>query len=326
MGQGSIMKTTTAAILATAVLAGCGDGCGDAGGENNGQNNGGDAGVDVQDNGNDAGNNGGSGENLLSVTLPPQPGQFGPYTIAAGTPVRIPLSFSLPSDVDAGEVVQFALDIGQTAEVMTIERTDGGDSPEPTVRFRFGAVAGADADAACDASPAVDLTITGNADFSEKTATDDGAGLSALRDADDGSNSFSACLQIESSVNVEITPAVVVDLEVDAGCDDAPEAVAGMWSGSYVCSDTCNPDQEPGMVTLSILQAGETAIYFDDGGAFYFGSVCGPSFRFVGGHPTYSEWGVFTRTGETTATKESTWSSSLGDNCGGDCSDDLTLQ
>jgi hypothetical protein len=106
--------------------------------------------------------------------------------------------------------------------------------------------------------------------------------------------------------------------------------MGSLWSGDYTCENECNgtPNgEEGGDIEITILQAGETAVYIDDGDAIYFGSVCGTDFRHLGGQLGYWEYGVLSRTSETTATKESTWVSNLfgGEDCGGLCSDELTL-
>lgn len=316
------------ALLAGALLFGCGD-CGDEasnnanGAPNNGVSN---ANANNQaDMGGQQDTGGGGSGNTLSVSLPPASAGFGPVTLAANNPVRIPLTFSIPTGLEVGSLEVFAVDAQKSADLMTIVRTDGGATPDPTVHFRLAVVAGSDGDAACNsADAAVDLTITGNDDFSEKTAVDTGSGASSLRGPLAGGE-FSACFEMEASVNVELTLVAAVDVEFDSGCDTPPEPVAGRWGGTYTCGDSCTGVDEAGDVDLTIIQAGETAIYFDDGAAFYFGSVCGDAFSFYGGAATYSEWGKFTRTGATSGVKTSHWMGNLA-MCGGDCDDELTLR
>jgi hypothetical protein len=315
------------------MVIGCGD-CGDEGANNtsnsaNGVSNGAANGTPNSANGaTNSASNSASGSNRLAMTVPPNPSRFGPLTLAAGVPVQVPFSFTLPSDVNVGSVVDFAVNAQATADAITIVRTDGGNSPDPTLNIRFAVVEGGDTTAACDtAAPVVDLTVTGTSpDFSQKTAEDSGQGSAALDGPLAIGGEFSTCFELESSVNVEATLAIAVEVELDAPCvDEPPRDIAGTWAGPYMCTSTCGGPGEADQVELTVLQAGETAIYFDTGPAFYLGSVCGGEFSFVGGGVGYSEWGVFTRTSETTATKTSKYEDTTGD-CGGDCSDELTLQ
>ncbi len=72
--------------------------------------------------------------------------------------------------------------------------------------------------AACDSdAQVVDLTVPGqSSDFSSKTGVDTGQSAALLDGPLPIGGAFSACLELEASVDVQVTLAAAAEVEVDA--------------------------------------------------------------------------------------------------------------
>lgn len=134
------------------------------------------------------------------------------------------------------------------------------------------------------------------------------------------SGSIALCLIITSPVDATLNASTnAVTLSTDT-CEEAPAAIAGIWSGDYSCSDSCDPAGFSGTVQLTILQDGYGATYTDDEGASYEGTVCGNVFKFSGGGTGFTESGIFVLNADGSGSKTSSWSNT-DSSCYGDCSD-----
>jgi hypothetical protein len=113
-------------------------------------------------------------------------------------------------------------------------------------------------------------------------------------------------------------------------CDGAcgsPSDFSGTWTGTYQCTfrtSSCGTTFG-GDITLEVTQDGCAATY-SDGTDTFTGSVCGDTFDFekTAGDPGSTESGLVTLLTPTTARKESTFVSTDGSNCTGDCADNLS--
>jgi len=132
-----------------------------------------------------------------------------------------------------------------------------------------------------------------------------------------------ACVSVDSPVTVTASVNANSAEISRKKCNEQPVNIAGYWSGTYSCTNTCDEEGESGDITLKITQRGFSATYTDFE-ANYKGTVCGNVFTFDGGGPGYTESGVFTLTNTEAATKTSSWIDTHG-LCGGDCQDSLTF-
>lgn len=246
--------------------------------------------------------------------------------VVAGVPLETRRTIKIPGDLALGDVASIALDMGATLPDIEIKRADGGTSTvAPAVTFRIGIAPGAQPNMPCPDAPGAQTTITGNADFTTKTAAPLQSSLPSAAIDNLNSREFGLCMRIDSTVDVNVSlGGMVVAYDFAEDCDTTGN-LAGRWVGPYTCTNV-GSSSETGTVSLSVLQAGDTAFYWDDGGAIYFGSVCGDTFYHVGGGGTYTETGRLTRTGPTTATKESSWVSTYDLGQHGVCTDHLKLQ
>jgi hypothetical protein len=219
------------------------------------------------------------------------------------------------------------IDMLSTLSSLMIVRTDGEDTPDPTVAFSIKVAAG-DVDACANGTSAIDAEVTGNTDFSSTDVSTDEATMSQSAVDIINSGAFSLCASATASVDVDLSlDEISMSMSVAGDCDE-PEDHAGVWVGEYTCDDVCDgySTTTPSTpIELTITQSGNAAIYTSDN-SIYFGTVCGNTFSHWGVGSGYSEYGTFTRTGDTTATKTSTWTSTNEQNCGGTCSDTLELQ
>lgn len=245
-----------------------------------------------------------------------------PVQFVAGQPFAGQVTFDLPADLEAGELRHVSFDLGASLPSVQITRTDGGVNPaEPRIDLRLGLCAGQTL-GECDE---VELTAVLTADAAFVPQGIEPTRIELPQQALDliASGSFTVRLEGTSTVDATATlTGLVGSLEVGATCA-APDELAGRYSGTYACDNTTG--EESGDVGLTVLQAGHTGLYFDDGDAFYLGAVCGDRFTFFGGTKHYFEWGSLTAT-ETAGSKESTWVSKLDPGIGGTCADDLARQ
>jgi hypothetical protein len=138
--------------------------------------------------------------------------------------------------------------------------------------------------------------------------------------------SFTLCTSVTSSVDANM---MMTGLGSTFGFNEdcaEPQDISGVWTGDYSCENVCGGETytESGSLDITVIQSGGTAIYWD-GYAVYIGNVCGSSFNHLGAGSGYYEYGTFTRTGENTATKSSTWFDTPSDGCSGTCSDTYNM-
>jgi len=133
---------------------------------------------------------------------------------------------------------------------------------------------------------------------------------------------LTVCTIITSPVNAELDLELGVLYMDNDSCDQAPANIAGVWEGDYSCTSTCG--DEAGFVSLTIDQDGYNATY-SDGQADYEGTVCGARFEFSGGAPGYTEGGAFVLNQDGTASKTSSYESTI-DSCSGTCSDPMLIR
>lgn len=250
-----------------------------------------------------------------------------PLLLAADVPATTRTYVELPADFDLGQLTEATLDLSATLSQLTIQRTDGGSTPSPTVELSLRVAAGDDTVGACSGgTEALSAVITGDATFATKSVSPSEAKVpqSAIDVINTGA--FTLCASAVSSVDAQLSlGGVTASFGFDDTCDPAQD-LAGVWTGDYSCDNFCGgANTDSGQVQITIKQAGRTAIYWDDSGAVYVGSVCGPTFRHLGLGNGYFESGEFTRTGATTAVKSSEWVSTVTPDCGGTCADTLTL-
>jgi len=264
----------------------------------------------------------------LATTVTFTPGA--PLLLLAGIPSTTAIYIDLPADFDLGQLAAAAIDLSETLSRLSITRTDGGASPDPTVEFELLVAAGDKRGGACaGGTQALRTTVAGtgngNTDFSSTAVSVDESTMpqGALDLINAGA--FTMCASALSTVDANVTlSGLGLAFGFDGACE-APEGLAGVWAGDYSCDDCQGgPITEADTVELRITQSGDTAIYQDDGGATYVGNVCGSGFHHLGLGAGYFEYGTFTRTGPTTAVKSSTWVSTIGPG-GGCCADTLTL-
>jgi len=251
-----------------------------------------------------------------------------PVSLTAGVPAAAAAHFEVPGDFDWGTLTQGSFDLATTVTKLTVVRTDGGASQAtPSLALSLKVAAGDAVAGGCGGGvEVVGATVTGDASFANLAASAGEVALSQAALDLVNSGSFTLCGSVTSSVDANITlSGLAVDFGFDSGCDIAQD-VAGLWVGDYSCDNVCQGGAatESGQVEIAVTQAGETAIY-SDGTAVYIGSVCESTFRHLGFGGTYVEYGSFTRTGATTATKSSTWMSIVTPDCGGTCMDSVTF-
>ena len=133
--------------------------------------------------------------------------------------------------------------------------------------------------------------------------------------------SFHLCVEVVSPIDAVLN---VVSIPIEAqNCRD-PQDIDGIWSGTFACTNSCDPssDDETKNISLTIAQNGTSAAYFDDEAEFS-DTVCGNIFKFEGGSNDigYTENGVFTLNADGTASKTSTWIDS--EQCTGKCNNIL---
>jgi hypothetical protein len=264
----------------------------------------------------------------LATTVPFTPGA--PLALLAGVPSTNSIYIDLPADFDPGQLVAAAVNLSESLSRLSITRTDGGASPDPTVEFQLLVAAGDERGGACGGGTQalrtrISGTGNGNTDFSSTAVSVDESTMpqGALDLINAGT--FTLCASALSTVDANVTlSGLALAFGFDGACEP-PEGLAGVWTGDYSCDDCQGgPSTEAGTVELRITQSGDTAVYQDDSGATYVGSVCASGFRHLGLGAGYFEYGTFTRTGPTTAVKSSTWVSTIGP-WGGCCADTLTL-
>lgn len=126
---------------------------------------------------------------------------------------------------------------------------------------------------------------------------------------------------ISAYVNVS---AVEVDVEP---CAEPTVSIDGSsWSGTYECDNFGIPSEGPANIMLTISENPDGSYtYTDDGGATYDGHLCGNKLKYNGGVPMdYSESGTLVFSGDTQASKTSSWNSEPPGSSGGDCTDTLS--
>ena len=144
---------------------------------------------------------------------------------------------------------------------------------------------------------------------------------------------YSVCVEVLPTENAVFSIGGVAFDATD--CDESVGSVTGVWTGTYRCTDSCGEDFG-GTVRVEIEQDGISATYMDDLGGNFKGTVCGSQLRYSGGYSCGEggnselvceevESGIFARTGESTAVKNSryTYFSLGGLPCSGTCSDSL---
>jgi hypothetical protein len=264
-----------------------------------------------------------SDQGRVRFSLPVQATE--PVMLFANTPVRFTQAFVVPSDLDWGTPVALEFDVAETLNHLDLQRMDGGTSGvDPVLTVRFGLVAGTQSETACDDAELAEVNILGDADFDELTTDTATVGIPPAGVEAAAEGEFSLCFESSVSVDAALTLSELFGsfaIEPPEDCA-APRQVAGEYSGTYACTDDCG-GTEGGNITLRVLQAEHTGLYFDDLGAFYLGSVCSGSFSFFGGAMGYYESGTLTFTDEG-ATKTSQYHSVFS-GCGGTCEDTLTL-
>lgn len=263
--------------------------------------------------------------NPLATTVPLPVGP--PVALTGGVPLTAPVYLALPAGFDWGKLVEASIDTTTTLANLSIVRTDGGVTPSPTVELSLMVAAGDNAATCSTGTQALRAEITGNTDFSTKSLTVNETVMpqSAIDIITTGN--FTMCRKAAASVDVNLS---LTDIGISFGFNDdctSPQNIAGVWEGNYTCNDNCQgtPSIDAGTVTITVAQSGGSALYQDDSGATYVGSVCGTDFRHLGMGSGYFEYGTLTRTSPTTATKSSTWISTTIPQCGGSCSDTLTF-
>lgn len=246
------------------------------------------------------------------------------FTYVADTPrrdvfrVEIPMGFRTLDALGA--------DFMRSLPHLDITRDDGGNSPGPTLTAILRVAPGDVGMDACDSDPVMPmLTVTGDEAFTPQTVEPTTATADDMLINMVNAGTLTVCVESTASVDATLSLGMLyASFALTARGCGPPQDIAGTWSGDYTCQDRCGAE-ESDVVSLTIRQNGHNAFYFDDGDAFYFGTVCDNRFTFSGVGLGYSESGVFVRTGDTTATKESSYENN-DDDCGGDCSDMLTLQ
>jgi hypothetical protein len=249
-----------------------------------------------------------------------------PIVLAAGIPSTTSTYFELPGSFDWGQLAEASINSTETLSNLAIVRTDGGTSPSPTVEMLL-QVADGDTGGSCtNGVQAFRLGLTGNEDFSSISVTEDEGVMpkSALDIINGGS--FTLCTSVTSSVDANM---MMTGLGSTFGFNEdcaEPQDISGVWTGDYSCENVCGGETytESGSLDITVIQSGGTAIYWD-GYAVYIGNVCGSSFNHLGAGSGYYEYGTFTRTGENTATKSSTWFDTPSDGCSGTCSDTYNM-
>lgn len=253
-----------------------------------------------------------------------------PLSLSAGVPATRAVHFEVPPGFEWGVLTGGTFDLAATLAQLTVVRTDGGANPAaPSLTVSLRVAAGDDVAGGCGGGvEAFGAVVTGDAAFGSLQVLP--AEMAVPRAALDLVNgrSFTLCASATSSVDADLTlGGLAVSFGFDSGCAAPANDLAGRWTGDYACNNLCqgSPGNEAGSVVITVIQAGETAVYSDDGGAVYIGSVCESAFRHLGFGGSYFEHGTFTRTGPNTATKSSTWVSTVTPQCGGTCADTLTL-
>lgn len=245
-------------------------------------------------------------------------------SLVAGHAKELVVPLALPDTFSLGTFTHASIDAVDSLSAMAITRTDGGTSPSPSVTIDLRVVPGHAA--SCEGGihgPRVVIIGDSNGTFATKYPNLEHLELANdILDALSGP-AFTLCVRATASADVLVELGYLVGrLELDAGCDTPPSRIAGTYEGTQLCHDTCNAHDGPAAIAMQVFQQGETAMYVDDRDAVYVGSVCGGSFRYLGGTTGFWGWGELVIEGAT-ATRQSGWTSTDDDHCGGVCSDDL---
>ena len=309
--RGMAIRIGVNSVLALVLVCSCGGGGGD--GDSDGGNGGGDmdAAVDGMP---------------LRMSIPVDKWATD-LAYEADVPRQDVFAAELPEEFDS--VVSASIDLEATLPSVQFTRTDGGANPAtPTFTMSVRIVPGDNPGSACDADPAAGPgTLIGDDDYVPQSVEPASASADDMAMGIAKGGQFTVCVESMSNVDATLSVSEIwAEILFGESCAE-PEDLAGTWSGTYTCTNECGGGEpEPGDITLVIAQNGRTAKYVDDGGAFYLGTVCGNTFTHRGFGMGYTEWGVFTKTGDNSATKMSTWIDDLEPECGGVCSDDLTRQ
>lgn len=123
---------------------------------------------------------------------------------------------------------------------------------------------------------------------------------------------------------VESTESTTFTLTVLADCA-SPANFAGVWTGTFSCTNSCGPDGFGGEIELTITQNGDAVSFTDSLGGSFNGTVCGGTLAFSSDDPAVVETGTLTLTSGDQATKQSHYRAS-DPVCEGDCMDTLTRE
>jgi hypothetical protein len=253
--------------------------------------------------------------------------------VFAGRSTDVTFEYSLPSG--APRLKKVTVDLIATLESAQIDLTNRGSltrglrrAQEPPPQARAWAMVGPPG--------AQGVVCETGAVHGPYTISGDAAGLPSTvepRNAEAtqaslqliNAGSFVVCLRIESPVSAKVTiENIIAELEIASeDCELEPASIAGIWVGTYECSDSCGQPLS-GSVRLDIAQQGTEAAYTDDSGDAYAGVICGNEFTFERkDDPEEEEAGQFILQTDGTARKTSTWRQVAPPNCGGDCVDTL---
>jgi hypothetical protein len=300
-GAGTSMTTSTTSA-------------GSASGGTGGSSGGGSAGTDT-----------GADEDAGQISLSIPLYDWQDISLTAGQTFQLAVVEDVPEEF--GEFLDVTFDLEQTVNNLAVQRTDGGTEPieiEAVLRLAPGDQMGTVCETGTMEGP-----VTVQADANATALTVEPAEISATMDglAAVNSGTVSVCYQITANADLLVSLSeILASISTSVSCD-APADLSGAWSGTYSCVASGGPEcgDEGGPIMLTVYQGNHTAGYIDDGGAFYFGSVCGNEFRHSGGGFGYSESGVMTLEDDNNASKMSHYTVDLS-TCEGDCTDDLTRQ
>jgi hypothetical protein len=139
------------------------------------------------------------------------------------------------------------------------------------------------------------------------------------------SGAFTLCFgaYVDISGTLQIDDLALTICEGTAACTDAPMDFSGTWTSSYECMDSCTGQSGVQSNTLWVVQDGASASYDDAEGGSYSGTVCGDTFTFTGGGPSWSESGRMRIKAAGSAVKESDYAVEC---CTGFCEDTLSRE
>lgn len=155
--------------------------------------------------------------------------------------------------------------------------------------------------------------------------TSDTTSVTPTEPAVDISNagSFEICVKTIPPIDAFLTvTGVAVDFEP---CAEATADIVGAWTGTFQCTSFGEtvPDDSPMPISLTITRNADGSYHYNDTVADYDGHLCGNKYKFNGGlADDYTESGTLVFNGND-ATKTSTWLSTIYNDVGGRCSDDL---